>query len=110
MFHNFINVIIFLHVMTLCRAVISFPRLVLYAFNFVALTDENNMMCFTCGIKGLGVAVVITWADDRRKGNGFKEFNVKHACRLSNLTAVVYTSNDLKATNQNGLSKPIIWQ
>lgn len=68
------------------------------------------MMYFTYGIKGLGVAAVITWVGDRRKGNGFKEFNVKHACRLSNLTAVVYTSNDLKATNQNGLSKPIIWQ
>lgn len=31
----------------------------------------------------------------RRRGNGFEEFNVKHACRLSNLTAaerVEYTS------------------
>lgn len=67
-------------------------------------------MRFTYGIKGLGVAAVITWAGDRSTGNGFKEFNVKHACRLSNLTAVVYTSNNLKATNQNRLSNPIIWQ
>lgn len=61
-------------------------------------------------LKDWGVAAVITWAGDRRKRNGFEEFNVKHACRLSNLTAVVYTSNDLKATVRNGLSKPIIWQ